>query len=91
MATPLPWTFSGSPGYYLGRLCAIACNLLNIQKAVIGGGVAVYDFDLMKPDIDRALSTLVIPPLKKSFYAEKTALGYNASLLGAAALTFYGG
>ena len=77
-------------GYYLGKLCAMTCNLLNIQKAVIGGGVAVYDFDLMKADIDRALAELVIPPSKSSFYVEKTALGYNASLMGAAALTFYG-
>lgn len=74
-------------GVCLGRLCATATTMLNLEKAVIGGGVAVYDFDLLKPGLDETLPKLVFKTGNESFFVEKTALGYNASLLGAAALT----
>lgn len=61
--------------------------MLNLEKAVIGGGVAVYDFDLLKPGLDETLPKLIFKTGNESFFVEKTALGYNASLLGAAALT----
>ena len=62
-------------------------NLLNIPIAVIGGGVAVYDYDILKPGIDKALDKYVFPISKGKFSVVKTELGYNASLLGAAAIT----
>lgn len=73
-------------GFYIGRICAMAQNLLDLQKAVIGGGVAVYDFDLLKPGIEAALADFVFPYSRKGFTVEKTSLGYHAALLGAAAL-----
>ena len=74
-------------GACLGRLCATATTMLNLEKAVIGGGVAVYDFNLLKPGLDETLPKLIFKTGNESFFVEKTALGYNASLLGAAALT----
>lgn len=73
-------------GYYLGRICAMAINMLNLPKIVLGGGVVIYDYDLLKPGIDRALDELVFPLAKGTCSVEVTALGYHASLLGAAAL-----
>ncbi|NLC31946.1 MAG: ROK family protein [Clostridiales bacterium] len=73
-------------GFYIGRLCAMAQNMLNLQKAVIGGGVAVYDFDLLQDGIDDALEQWVFPLSKEGFTVEKTALGYNAALVGAGAI-----
>lgn len=73
-------------GYCLGRICAMAINMLNLPKIVLGGGVVVYDYDLLKPGLDQALNELVFPPVKGSFSVDVTALGYHASLLGAAAL-----
>lgn len=73
-------------GYCLGRICAIAINMLNLPKIVLGGGVVVYDYDLLKPGIDHALDDLVFPLAKGTCSVEVTALGYHASLLGAAVL-----
>lgn len=72
-------------GEYLGALCAMTANLLNIEKAVVGGGVGVFDFDLLSDGIDASLKKLLFPVGNENFRVEKTALGYNASLLGAAA------
>ena len=77
-------------GYYIGRIGAMAAMMLDIQKMVLGGGVAVYDFDLMKPGIDRVLEDLLIPLNRDFFHVEQTALGYHASLLGAAAVAMEG-
>ena len=77
-------------GFYIGKLCATVSKILNIPLAVIGGGVAVYDYDLLKPGIDMALDKFVFPMSKGKFSVVQTSLGYNASLLGAATLTFFG-
>ena len=73
-------------GYALGRLCSIAQNLLDLEKAVLGGGVCVYEFDFLKPGIYKAIDDCCFPLSKQGFTVEKTALGYDASLLGAASL-----
>jgi glucokinase len=72
-------------GFYLGRAIAAAVNLINPQKVVIGGGVSL-GFDLFWPSLERALRARVYQGANPKLKVEATALGYNAALLGAAAL-----
>ena len=74
-------------GLYLGRVIGGAINLLNPQKVVIGGGVSL-SFDLFWPSLAKTLETHVYRNANPHFKVEPTALGYNAGLLGAAALCF---
>jgi len=74
-------------GLYLGRAIGAASNLLNPQKVVIGGGVAL-GFDLFWPSLSAHLDTHVYLNANPDLVVEPTALGYNAALLGAAALCF---
>jgi glucokinase len=74
-------------GLYLGRAIGAAVNLLNPKKAVIGGGVSL-GFDLFRPSLAKTLETHVYKSANPDFTVEPTALGYNAALLGAAALCF---
>jgi glucokinase len=76
-------------GLYLGRAIAAAVNLLNPQKVVIGGGVSL-GFDLFWPSLERTLQSRVYRGANPNLQVEPTALGYNAALLGAAALSFGG-
>ena len=77
-------------GLYLGRAIGAAVNLLNPQKVVIGGGVSL-SFDLFSPSLTRTLETHVYQNANPGFVVEPSPLGYNAALLGAAALCFAGG
>ena len=74
-------------GVYLGRIIGAAVNLLNPQKVVIGGGVS-QGFDLFWPSLAKTLETHVYKNANPDLVVEPTALGYNAALLGAAALCF---
>ena len=74
-------------GLYLGRAIGAAINLLNPQKVVIGGGVSLA-FDLFRPSLKKTLETHVYQNANPGYTVEPTALGYNAALLGAAALCF---
>jgi glucokinase len=74
-------------GLYLGRAVAAAVNLLNPRKVVIGGGVSL-GFDLFWPSLERTLRSRIYRRANPSLIVEPTALGYNAALLGAAALAF---
>ena len=74
-------------GLYLGRAIGAAINLLNPQKVIIGGGVSLA-FDLFRPSLEKNLKTHVYQNANPGYTVEPTALGYNAGLLGAAALCF---
>ena len=74
-------------GLYLGRAIGAAINLLNPQKVIIGGGVSL-GFDLFWPSLEDALAAHVYRNANPDFKVEPSALGYNAALLGAAALCF---
>ena len=74
-------------GLYLGRAIGPAINLMNPQKVVIGGGVSL-GFDLFWPSLEKTLKTHVYWNANPGLVVEPTALGYNAALLGAAALCF---
>jgi len=74
-------------GLYLGRAIGAAVNLINPQKVIIGGGVSL-GFDLFWPSLSKTLETHVYRNANPGLVVEPTALGYNAGLLGAAALCF---
>ena len=74
-------------GLYLGRAIGAAVNLLNPEKAVIGGGVSL-SFDLFEPSLKKTLDTHVYRNANPGLAVEPSILGYNAALLGAASLCF---
>lgn len=69
---------------YLGRGIAAAVNVLNPQAAILGGGVT-GSFDLLLPELTETVNRDVIENLR-GVEILKTALGYEAALLGAATL-----
>ena len=75
-------------GVYLGRALAAAANLLNPSTAYIGGGASLA-LDLMQPAIRRTLATDALPQCR-GLTVTRTRLGYEAALLGAAAVCLNG-
>lgn len=71
-------------GVYLGRAIGAALNLLDPQRVFIGGGVAAA-LDLMLPAIRATLRENCVPFVRET-PIERTHLGYDASVKGAAAL-----
>lgn len=74
-------------GLYLGRALGAAVNLLCPAKVVIGGGVSL-DFDLFRPSLEKSLKAHIYENANRGLVIEASPLGYNAALLGAAALAF---
>ena len=72
-------------GYYLGRAISSAASLLNIERAVLGGGVSM-DLYLLLPGIDEGLRRHCFAKSAAGLKIEGTALGYDAALIGCAAL-----
>lgn len=72
-------------GSYLGRGISYCANILNPQAVIIGGGVSA-SLDWMQPGIQTAIQANTFPKLQ-DFVVTRTPLGYEAALLGAAALT----
>ena len=72
-------------GAVVGKAASWACNLLNPEKIIIGGGVA-QSFDLFYPSLIESFNKRVFKQANQSISIEKTQLGYEAGLLGAAAL-----
>lgn len=72
-------------GRYLGKAIAGITNTLNLQKAVLGGGVTM-DYNLLEQGVLDAVSDNLFPYGNEQFRVEKTALGYHAGLIGAATL-----
>ena len=71
-------------GLYLGRALAQVANALNIEKAYLGGGVS-RSIDLLMPALRAEFDRLVLPQCR-DVTIERTRLGCDASLLGAASL-----
>lgn len=76
-------------GYLLGKGISYVINLINPQKIVIGGGVSA-DIDLFMPELQRAVDEMVFKEANKNFVIERTALSYEATLVGAAAIALKG-
>ena len=72
-------------GRYIGKALSYSINLLNIKKVVLGGGVS-QDFELLREGIDASLDKYSFKQANKNITVEKTKLGYNAALVGAAAV-----
>ncbi len=71
-------------GMYLGRALSAALNLLDPQRVFVGGGVAAA-LDLILPAIRATLRESCVPFIQDTLI-ERTRLGYDASVKGAAAL-----
>ncbi len=72
-------------GYYLGKAIASAVNIINPQKVILGGGIAM-DMDLFLPELKDTVDQMIFKEANKYLVIEKTALSYNAALIGAAAI-----
>ena len=72
-------------GYYLGKAIASTANILNPKKIIIGGGVS-ESMDLFYPALMETLNRMLFRAANPNLTVEKTALGNDAGLLGAAAV-----
>ncbi len=73
-------------GKVLGHALANASNILNPAKIIIGGGVA-RAWKFFAPAMEREFQKNIFQRANVNIKIEPTALGYEAALLGAAALT----
>lgn len=72
-------------GKYLGRAFAVAFNLFDPEMLVVGGGVA-RSLDLLLPHIEKTIVGRAICLPEHPPRVVATELGYEAALVGAAAL-----
>src|SRR6185369_5891032 len=72
-------------GRYLGIALASLSNTLNLEAAIIGGGVAA-SLDLLLPSLLNEFGQRCFPEIAAQFSVIPGALGDDAGLLGAAAL-----
>jgi len=79
----------GDVGRYLGRALSAAANIVNLGRVYIGGGVAPA-FDLMLPELERSFAAGAVVPVAEGVSFSRTGLGYEAALLGAAAVALEG-
>ena len=75
-------------GALLGKALSYATNLLNLQMIVLGGGV-MESFEHFFPSMEHSFRANVFKDANPSVRIEKSALGYNAALIGAASLTMW--
>lgn len=73
-------------GKILGHALANAANILNPEKIIIGGGVS-RAWDLFAPALKSEFQKNIFRRANANVVIEPTALGYEAALIGAAALT----
>lgn len=76
-------------GFYLGKVIAAACNILNPQKVIIGGGVSL-SFLLFKKSLENTIKSLIYRRANQQLEILPTPLGYNGGLLGATAIAICG-
>ena len=74
-------------GRFLGKVIATACNLVNPQKVVLGGGVSLA-FPLFESSLRDTLRTHSYFRANPDVEIEPTRLGYDGGLLGAASISF---
>jgi len=77
-------------GAYIGRALSYAVNFVNPEAVILGGGV-MMDGDLLLPTIEQIFNNSIFAKANKDVKIYKTALGYDAALLGAATLGLLGG
>ncbi len=74
-------------GEYLGKAIAMACNLLNPEKVIIGGGISLV-FPLYEKALRETVQNHIYRAANPNLVIEPTALGYDGGLYGAAAVSF---
>lgn len=72
-------------GLYLGRAVAAACNLLNPEKVILGGGVSLA-FSLFGPTLRRTVDEQIYRGANPGLTIIPTPLFENGGMLAAAAL-----
>jgi len=72
-------------GQYLGRALAIAANMLNPDKIILGGGVTLA-IDLLEDAIKKEFEKHTMSEIKSSTVIEVSPLGMDAGAYGAIAL-----
>lgn len=72
-------------GYYIGKALAAVINTLSPEKAVVGGGVAGA-YDLFYSELFETVCKMTYRRASRHISIEKTGLGYDAALIGAATL-----
>lgn len=73
-------------GSLIGKALSYVVNLLNLQMIVLGGGV-MESFEEFYPSMQKTFQAHLFRGANPSVRIEKSALGYNAALVGAASLT----
>ena len=74
-------------GTALGKALSYCVNALNINNIYLGGGVS-ESLPLLKPYVDKELSRRVFNQANGKVNISRTALGYDAALIGAGALAW---
>ena len=72
-------------GRLIGKAASYVVNILNLEKVVIGGGVS-NSFDLLFPSMESSFRAKIFRDANPTVSIEKTGLGLDAGLAGAAAL-----
>lgn len=75
-------------GEYLGTLIAQACNLLDLERVVIGGGISLA-FPLYKDSLEKTIFEQKYWR-DEEFSVVPTVLGYEGALVGAATVAWLG-
>jgi predicted NBD/HSP70 family sugar kinase len=76
-------------GYYLGKVIADACNLLDLQNVIIGGGLSLA-FEYYQKTLEETVKKNTFPRKTSNIVITPTILGYDGALIGAAALAIRG-
>jgi len=84
---PIAQEVVDTTGTLIGKALSYVTNLLNLQMIVLGGGV-MQSFDQFYPSMERSFQVNLFRDANPSVRIVKSALGYNAALIGAASLTW---
>lgn len=78
-------------GYYLSKIIASACNMMDPQKVIIGGGLSLA-YRAYEAALEDGLNRFHYKQerWKELFSIEPTPLGYNGGLFGAATVAILG-
>lgn len=76
-------------GYYIGKVLAQVCNILNPQKVIIGGGVSLA-FSLFEFSLWKSLNSFLYKSANRHLKIEPSQLGYNGGIMGATAVAICG-
>ena len=76
-------------GYYLGKVLAAACNILNPARVIIGGGVSLA-FPIFGKYLSEQVQRSIYINANKELEIMPSAFGYDGGLLGAAAVAVCG-